>query len=142
MAFRSRAWFPCTRWVLMASMHSRVHHGSFARSGEQLHSHLVIRGGALEMHLVMFCMYCRMDSAQRQQVVSSIHRSMVFLGDLSRYIELQNNHTPKLFVDARNYYLKALQLNPDYGSPHNQVCSHCSSFMLVCLIVAHTYVRT
>lgn len=50
-----------------------------------------------------------------------IHRSLVCLGDLSRYkLELDSNWDPMI---ANRYYKMAISIDPNIGMPHNQLGS-------------------
>lgn len=51
----------------------------------------------------------------------SLHRCLVFLGDLARYRELHSQRAKKNFSAAEGFYLKALALLPENGNPHNQL---------------------
>ena len=53
-------------------------------------------------------------------IIRSCHRSLVILGDLSRYRELGNTGT-KNWAPATGYYDLAKKLVPEDGSPHNQL---------------------
>ncbi|KAG0637700.1 hypothetical protein HOY80DRAFT_1010509 [Tuber brumale] len=55
----------------------------------------------------------------KRLVISSCHRTLVFLGDLSRYREASQN--PKNWGPATGYYTLAKKLVPTLGSPHNQL---------------------
>lgn len=49
----------------------------------------------------------------------SIHRCLIFLGDLTRYkLEIYPNWDPGLAI---RYYLQAANFKPEYGMPHNQL---------------------
>lgn len=49
----------------------------------------------------------------------SIHRCLIYLGDLNRYkLEIYPNWDPGLSIRC---YLKAIHYKPDYGIPHNQL---------------------
>lgn len=52
-------------------------------------------------------------------VIRSCHRTLVFLGDLSRYREA--SQSPKNWGPATGYYSLAKKLVPKSGSPHNQL---------------------
>ncbi|KAL7274634.1 hypothetical protein RUND412_002466 [Rhizina undulata] len=52
-------------------------------------------------------------------VIRSCHRTLVYLGDLSRYRELL--HSPKDWGPATGYYTLAGKLIPFSGTPHNQL---------------------
>lgn len=52
---------------------------------------------------------------------TSLHRCLVFLGDLARYRELHSQKAKKNFVAAENFYYKALAVIPENGNPHNQL---------------------
>lgn len=51
----------------------------------------------------------------------SLHRCLVFMGDLARYRELHSQRAKKNFSAAEGFYLKALALLPENGNPHNQL---------------------
>jgi len=51
----------------------------------------------------------------------SIHRCLVFLGDLARYRELHSQKARKNFSVAEGYYYRALAVMPENGNPHNQL---------------------
>ncbi|CAG8480573.1 10618_t:CDS:10 [Diversispora eburnea] len=57
----------------------------------------------------------------KQRAVLSCHKSLIFLGDLARYRELQNDKPRKNWSTACDYYNSARQLIPDSGNPHNQL---------------------
>ncbi|XP_011694776.1 PREDICTED: protein SMG5 [Wasmannia auropunctata] len=55
----------------------------------------------------------------KQCVIRLIHRSLVCLGDLSRYkLELNSNWDPMI---ANRYYKMAIAVDPNIGMPHNQL---------------------
>ncbi|XP_012525443.1 protein SMG5 [Monomorium pharaonis] len=55
----------------------------------------------------------------KQCVIRLIHRSLVCLGDLSRYkLEINSNWDPMI---ANRYYKMAIALDPNIGMPHNQL---------------------
>ncbi|XP_011645937.1 protein SMG5 [Pogonomyrmex barbatus] len=55
----------------------------------------------------------------KQCVVRLIHRSLVCLGDLSRYkLEINSNWDPMI---ANRYYKMAIAIDPNIGMPHNQL---------------------
>ncbi|XP_011869294.1 PREDICTED: protein SMG5 [Vollenhovia emeryi] len=55
----------------------------------------------------------------KQCVMRLIHRSLVCLGDLSRYkLELNSNWDPMI---ANRYYRMAIAIDPNVGMPHNQL---------------------
>lgn len=70
----------------------------------------------------------------------SVHRSLVYLGDLCRYrLEIYPNWDPSL---AFRYYNQALYFKPDYGMPHNQIGTFVSSLNLnYSLDAAYCYIR-
>ncbi|KAK9371027.1 hypothetical protein V1509DRAFT_574217 [Lipomyces kononenkoae] len=58
----------------------------------------------------------------RVMVLRSCHRSLVCLGDLSRYREMHSfDSVEKEWRPALNYYILAKQLCPSLGFPHNQI---------------------
>ncbi|CAG8511060.1 1139_t:CDS:10 [Ambispora gerdemannii] len=57
----------------------------------------------------------------KHKAVLSCHKSLIFLGDLARYREMQNERQRKNWNIASDYYYQALQLVPDNGNPHNQL---------------------
>ncbi|CAG8573202.1 12547_t:CDS:10 [Ambispora leptoticha] len=57
----------------------------------------------------------------KHKAVLSCHKSLIFLGDLARYREMQNERQRKNWNTASDYYYQALQLVPDNGNPHNQL---------------------
>ncbi|KAG9290201.1 hypothetical protein G9A89_022177 [Geosiphon pyriformis] len=57
----------------------------------------------------------------RQRAILSCHKSLIFLGDLARYREMQNERPRKNWATVREYYNQARQLVPDSGNPHNQL---------------------
>jgi hypothetical protein len=59
------------------------------------------------------------DRETREQVIKSCHRTLVFLGDLSRYREVPK--TQKNWGPATGYYTLAKTLIPSSGTPHNQL---------------------
>lgn len=60
---------------------------------------------------------CDLDT--KNIVIRSCHRTLVFLGDLSRYREA--SQSPKNWGPATGYYTLAKKLVPGSGSPHNQL---------------------
>lgn len=55
----------------------------------------------------------------KQCVMRLIHRSLVCLGDLSRYkLEIDSNWDPMI---ANRYYKMAISIDPNIGIPHNQL---------------------
>lgn len=65
------------------------------------------------------------DSKIREQVIRSCHRTLVALGDLSRYREVP--HKPKNWGPATGYYTLAQNIIPSSGTPHNQLAVIASS---------------
>ncbi|GLE01084.1 hypothetical protein PINS_up009897 [Pythium insidiosum] len=64
------------------------------------------------------------DAEAAQQVERcrhSLHRCLVFLGDLARYRELHNQKARKNFAAAEQFYFRALSVLPENGNPHNQL---------------------
>ncbi|KAJ0394112.1 hypothetical protein ATCC90586_003977 [Pythium insidiosum] len=64
------------------------------------------------------------DTEAAQQVDRcrhSLHRCLVFLGDLARYRELHNQKAKKNFAAAEQFYFRALSVLPENGNPHNQL---------------------
>lgn len=61
----------------------------------------------------------RYEAEIKRLIISSCHRTLVFLGDLSRYREVSQN--PKNWGPATGYYTLAKKLVPTSGSPHNQL---------------------
>lgn len=59
------------------------------------------------------------DSETREHVIRSCHRTLVFLGDLSRYREVPKQ--PKNWAPATGYYTLAKKLIPSSGTPYNQL---------------------
>ncbi|CAG8756580.1 5398_t:CDS:2, partial [Racocetra persica] len=56
-----------------------------------------------------------------QKAVLSCHKSLIFLGDLARYRELQTEKPRKNWSIACDYYNHARHLVPESGNPHNQL---------------------
>lgn len=54
-------------------------------------------------------------------LLRSVHSSLVFLGDLSRYREGDEQDSPKNWGPAIGFYNLAKKLVPELGSPHNQL---------------------
>lgn len=55
----------------------------------------------------------------KQCVMRLIHRSLVCLGDLTRYkLELDSDWDPMI---ANRYYKMAIAIDPNIGMPHNQL---------------------
>ncbi|KAJ3126276.1 hypothetical protein HK098_007748 [Nowakowskiella sp. JEL0407] len=52
--------------------------------------------------------------------VQICHRSLIFLGDLQRYVEMHSERKPKNWNVARTFYSLALLLVPENGNPFNQ----------------------
>ncbi|CAG8627983.1 11866_t:CDS:2, partial [Acaulospora colombiana] len=65
--------------------------------------------------------HCPYDDDIKQKVVLSCHKILIFLGDLARYRELQNDKLRKNWSTACDYYNNARQLVPESGNPHNQL---------------------
>ncbi|KAI5845103.1 hypothetical protein DFP73DRAFT_548114 [Morchella snyderi] len=61
---------------------------------------------------------CDIDT--KNNVIRSCHRTLVFLGDLSRYREAPSTG-PKNWGPATGYYTLAKKLVPSSGAPHNQL---------------------
>jgi hypothetical protein len=59
------------------------------------------------------------NSERREHVIRSCHRTLVFLGDLSRYREVPRK--PKNWAPANGYYTLAKKLIPSSGTPYNQL---------------------
>ncbi|CAG8534106.1 12023_t:CDS:10 [Cetraspora pellucida] len=57
----------------------------------------------------------------KQKAVLSCHKSLIFLGDLARYRELQTEKPRKNWSIACDYYNHARHLVPESGNPHNQL---------------------
>ncbi|CAG8528945.1 9589_t:CDS:10, partial [Scutellospora calospora] len=57
----------------------------------------------------------------KQKAVLSCHKSLIFLGDLARYRELQTEKPRKNWSTACDYYNHARHLVPESGNPHNQL---------------------
>jgi hypothetical protein len=60
----------------------------------------------------------------QDKVSKTIHRSLIYLGDLARYRELHvpiNGKREKLWSLARNFYTLAIWLFPENGNPFNQL---------------------
>lgn len=55
----------------------------------------------------------------KSRIIRSCHRTLVYLGDLSRYREVNRN--PQNWGPAIGYYTLAKQLLPSSGNPHNQL---------------------
>lgn len=53
--------------------------------------------------------------------VRSIHRCLIFLGDLARYRELHSESTRKDWSQAEKWYYQAIDVMPTSGNPHNQL---------------------
>jgi len=59
--------------------------------------------------------------ALEQNCVKSIHRCLIFLGDLARYRELHSESTRKDWSQAEKWYFQAIDAMPTSGNPHNQL---------------------
>jgi len=59
--------------------------------------------------------------ALEQHYVKSIHRCLIFLGDLARYRELHSESTRKDWSQAEKWYYQAIDAMPTSGNPHNQL---------------------
>eukprot|EP00624_Nannochloropsis_granulata_P003797 evm.model.NODE_29163_length_12829_cov_16.997583.3 len=59
--------------------------------------------------------------ALEQHCVKSIHRCLIFLGDLTRYRELHSESTRKDWSQAEKWYYQAIDAMPTSGNPHNQL---------------------
>ncbi|XP_034938965.1 protein SMG5 [Chelonus insularis] len=66
------------------------------------------------------CVSLKFQSKEAQQcVIRLIHRSLICLGDLTRYkIDLDPNWDPMI---AMRYYKMAIGIDPNIGMPHNQL---------------------
>lgn len=51
----------------------------------------------------------------------SLHRCLIFLGDLARYRELHSENRVKKWEECELYYQRALEALPGGGNPHNQL---------------------
>lgn len=58
---------------------------------------------------------------QREKVVQIIHRSLIYLGDLSRYAEVQSEKKIKHWGAAKMFYGLAMVIVPNNGNPFNQL---------------------
>jgi len=58
---------------------------------------------------------------ENKYLKKSIHKCLVFLGDLSRYIVMYCYTTLKDFSNSENFYQRALEMIPDIGNPHNHM---------------------
>ena len=59
--------------------------------------------------------------ALEEHCVKSIHRCLIFLGDLARYRELHSESTRKDWSQAEKWYYQAIDAMPTSGNPHNQL---------------------
>jgi hypothetical protein len=55
------------------------------------------------------------------KVLTTVHRSLIYLGDLARYREVHADKKDKQWGLARKFYTLAMQLIPDHGNPFNQL---------------------
>ena len=65
-----------------------------------------------------------LSPALQEKVSKTIHRSLIYLGDLARYRELHvpmNGKREKRWSLARNFYTLAIWLFPENGNPYNQL---------------------
>ncbi|KAJ3632152.1 hypothetical protein Zmor_019135 [Zophobas morio] len=65
--------------------------------------------------------YEQPTAASRYPALLSVHRCLIYLGDLARYFEVSCEVTSKDFIISRDYYLQALGLLSINGLPHNQL---------------------
>lgn len=54
-------------------------------------------------------------------LILSISRCLLYLGDLARYSSLYSESDTKIFTEAEKYYKRAAFLIPEYGNPWNQL---------------------
>ena len=57
----------------------------------------------------------------QDKVTLTVHRCLIYLGDLARYRELHSDRKEKKYSLARNFYTLAIWLCPDIGNPFNQL---------------------
>eukprot|EP00953_Heterococcus_sp_UTEX-ZZ885_P015680 8830-Heterococcus_DN1.PRE.1 len=62
-----------------------------------------------------------LTSADCDRLSLSIHRCLIFMGDLARYRELHSESSTKDWSKAEAHYQKALEAMPHGGNPHNQM---------------------
>ncbi|XP_044738901.1 protein SMG5 [Chrysoperla carnea] len=63
----------------------------------------------------------KIDQKLKEWAKNSLHRCLIYLGDLSRYrLEIHPDQDPVLAI---RYYVQAFNFNPDLGIPHNQLGS-------------------
>ncbi|KAG5188781.1 hypothetical protein JKP88DRAFT_177663, partial [Tribonema minus] len=61
------------------------------------------------------------ESARIDKLSQSIHRCLIFMGDLARYRELHSEAQTPDWSHAEQYYQRALAAMPHGGNPHNQM---------------------
>jgi tetratricopeptide (TPR) repeat protein len=74
------------------------------------------------------------DVSQKKYLIT-IHRSVIYLGDLARYREQKSLGTKKEFREILHYYDVAIKLLPFNGNPYNQlavISSHISDDLSAC----------
>lgn len=80
------------------------------------------------------------EVTQMHKSYQSCHRCFIFLGDLARYHQDLHGHpSRKDWLKAPKYYIKALQLLPDNGNPHNQLAVFYSYRNEFLIAVYHYY---
>jgi hypothetical protein len=60
-------------------------------------------------------------AAPEHDCLKSIHRCLIFLGDLARYRELHSENARKDWSQAERWYYAAIDVMPSSGNPHNQL---------------------
>jgi hypothetical protein len=77
----------------------------------------------------------------------SVHKCLVFLGDIGRYKDQHAIKSSKSFYEATLYYTHAILLQPSNGNAYNQVCNYILSlsllltlklFITTCAVVARS----
>ena len=56
-----------------------------------------------------------------RRCVTSMHKCLLYLGDLARYREMYQDKEGKDFAEAQRYYERAALIDPGSGNAQNQV---------------------
>ena len=57
----------------------------------------------------------------QEKVTLTVHRSLIYLGDLARYRELHADRKEKRWSLSKSFYTLAVWLCPEIGNPFNQL---------------------
>lgn len=70
-------------------------------------------------------------------LLQSIHRCLLYLGDLTRYRVLHADHIDKDYSESERYYERAAFIIPQSGNPHNQLAVLSTYNEIECMAMYH-----